>query len=177
MSQTAYAINIPAVSYPGQLADGSNFKDVLSGLAVAAGMVYGTLAVGDATNTGGFDKLAVKAPAAATDITDKGSALGVVIADQARAQNPAVANPTYPQFAAVPCLRKGRIWVKSETAVDDGAPVFVRFAATVNGSVLGAFRADADTISTVDAAAALPGAVFRGTYAAPGFVVVELDLV
>lgn len=172
MSQTSYAINIPAVSYPGQIAD-AGYKDVLSGMAALAAIPYGVLAVIDASNDGGFDNLAIKVPAASADITTAGKAVGVVLADQARAQDPSVAAAVYPQNSAVPCLRKGRVWVQSETAVVDGAPVFVRFATGSGGSQKGAVRADADTAS----AAQLPGACFRGSYAAAGYVVVELSLV
>ena len=145
--QTGYTIDIPAVSYPGQIADNSDVKDVLSALAVSAKVPYGVLVVADTANSGGFDNLAAKVPAATTDITNVGSALGVVLADQARAQDPAETVATYPINSALPCLRKGRVWVLSETAVTDGAPAFVRFSA--NGALvqLGAFRADADTTS------------------------------
>lgn len=173
MAQTSYAINIPAVSYPGQLADNSDFKDVLSALAVLAAITYGTLVVTDEANTLGFDQIAGKAPSLTTDISVIGSALGVAIADQARAQNPAVSVPQYPIQAAVPCLRRGRIWVLAETALADGSLPFVRF--TVNGALyLGNFRNDADAGKAVQ----LPGggAVVRGTTAGAGYAVIELNL-
>jgi len=146
---------------------------MLSALAVAAEIPYGVLGVIDSANDGGFDKLAVKVPAASSDITTVGKALGVVIADQARAQDPSFAVATYPINSAVPLGRKGRFWVLSESDVTDGAPVFIRFATGAGGSQKGAFRKDADTAT----AAQLPGAVYRGTYAVAGFVVVEMDLV
>jgi hypothetical protein len=175
MSQTAYLINIPAVSYPGQIADDSEVKDVLSAAAYAAAMVYGTLAITDETNTVGFDQLACRAPSASGDITVIGAQLGVVLADQARAQNPAVSTPQYPQFAMVPCMRKGRVWVNAETAMTDGAAPFVRFASGAGGTVLGSFRNSADTAS----AAQMPStqAVVRGTTTGAGYAVIELDLV
>lgn len=174
MPQTSYSLYIPPVAYPGQLADGSNFKDVLSAVAVAAALIYGILGVTDESNTSGFDQLAVKAPGASTDITVVGAQLGVVIADQARAQNPAVANPTYPIGSAVPLLRAGRIWVNAETALTDGVAPFVRY--TANGALyVGNFRNDADTSK----AAQMPAtqAVVRGTTTGAGFAVVELALV
>lgn len=170
--QTSYSINIPAVSYPGQIAD-DGVKDVLSALAVAAAIPYGVLVVADETNTGGFDQLAAKVPAASTDITVVGSVLGIVLADQARAQDPSVAVATYPINSAVPCLKKGRCWVLSETAVVDGTPVFARYSANGPLTQLGSIRADADTAH----AAQVPGMIFRGTYATAGFVVVEINLV
>lgn len=174
MAQTSYSINIPAVSYPGQIADNGQ-KDVLSALAVAAAINYGTLVVTDETNTAGFDQLAGKAPGASTDISVVGAQLGVALADQARAQNPAVATPQYPQYAAVPCLRKGRVWVLAETAMVDGANPFIRFAAGAGGTVLGSFRNSADTATAVQMAAGQ--AVVRGTTTGPGYCVIELDIV
>lgn len=174
MSQTSYAINIPAVSYPGQFAD-NGFKDVLSALAAAAAIGYGLLGVTDAANTGGFDALAVKVPAASTDITGLTKPLGIVVADQARAQDPSVTSgPVYPQYAAVPLLRQGRIWVQSESAVVDGAPVYARWQTGDGGTVKGQLGGVLDTTTVGNAL--LPGAVWRGTYAAAGFAVVELNL-
>ena len=174
MSQTSYSINIPAVSYPGQLADDSQVKDVLSAAAFAAAINYGVLAVTDETNTLGFDQLACRVPSASTDITVVGAQLGVVLADQARAQIPAVALAQYPQFAQVSCLRQGRVWVNAETAMTDGANPFIRFA-TGTGTVLGSFRNSADTATAAQLAAGQ--AVVRGTTSGAGFAVIELDLV
>lgn len=172
MPQTSYSINMQPASYPGQLADDSEVVDRLSIIAVAAAIPYGVLVVRDGTNTVGFDQLAGKLPALATDITVAGSALGIAQADQARAQSALFSVPTFPQGTVLPVLRQGRIWVKSESAVVDGGAVFARFASGAGGSQLGAIRADADSAS----AAQVPNAIFRGSYAA-GFCVVELNLV
>lgn len=175
MPQTSYSINIPAVSYPGQPYDISWLKDVSTGMAFAAAMNYGTLAVTDETNTTGVDSIAIKAPALTTDISVMGAVAGVVIADQGRAQNPAVATAQYPQFAAVPVMRVGRIWVSAETAMVDGASPFWRFAAGGGGSILGSARNSADTASAVQ----MPSgqAVVRGTTTGAGFAVIELAIV
>ncbi len=62
-----------------------------------------------------------------------------------------------------PCLTAGGIWVYSEEAIADGDPVYCRVVAGAGGSVLGAFRNDADTASAI----LIPGAVFcRDTTAA-----------
>lgn len=175
MSQTSYSLYIPAVSYPGQLADDCQVKDVLSASAYLAAMNYGTLAVTDETNTAGFDQLCAKAPASSGAISTMGLQLGVVLADQARAQNPAVATAQYPQYSAVPCLRKGRVWVNAETAMADGLNPFIRFAAGGGGSVLGSFRNDADTASAIQMVSGQ--AVMRGTTTGAGYAVVEMDLV
>jgi hypothetical protein len=172
--QTSYSIDLPAVSYPGQLADDSQVKDVLSALAVAAAIAYGVLAVSDDSNGAGFDQLACKVPAASASITTVGAQLGVVLADQARAQDPSVAYPQFPQYSGVPCLRKGRVWVNAETAMADGLNPFIRFASGT-GTLLGSFRDDADSTTAVQMAAGQ--AVMRGTTSAAGYAVVEMNLV
>lgn len=174
MGQTSYSINIPAVAYPGQMADNMEARDVLSAIAFLAPIIFGTLVVTDEANTGGFDALAGKAPGAAGDITTMGAQLGVALAMQAIAQNPAVANPQYPQGYAVSCVRKGRVWVNAETAMVDGSNPFIRY--TANGALyVGNFRNDADA----GKAAVMPAgqAIMRGTTAAAGYAVVELDIV
>lgn len=176
--QLSYSIDISAVAYPGQLADLTGVRDILSALAVAAAIPYGVLGVHDITNGAGFDKLAVKVPALATDITALGSALGIVVADQARAQDPNVVLPTYPINSCVPLCRKGRVWVSSETANEDGDPVYARFLANGALTQLGALRNDADTTTgPVDHAALVPGARWRGKTTVAGYAVVAMDLV
>lgn len=170
--QTSYSIDIPNWSFPGQWAD-DGIKDFLSALAVLAAIPYGVLVVKDAANTGGFDKLAGKVPAASSDITTLGLILGVATADQARAQDPSVAVATYPINSCVPVMKQGRVVVLSETAVVDGVQAFARFATGAGGSQKGAFRADADTAT----AAAVPGAYWRGTTTAAGFAVLDVDFV
>lgn len=173
MAQTSYSINLPAVSYPGQPFDIANVKDMTSALAVAASIPYGVLGVRDVSNIGqGGVEIAVKVPSASTDITVVGSALGVVVADQARSQDPTVALPTYPRYAAVPMGRVGRFWVVVEEAVVAGDQAFVRYAAG-SFTQLGAFRKSADTAT----AAALPGAYYVSSQSvAGGYAVVELSL-
>jgi hypothetical protein len=173
--QTSYSINIPAASYPGQFADDTQIKDVLTGKCVASAMPYGLLAVVDTTNTADFANLAVKLPYSSASITTPPGAVGVVVADQARAQNPNVAAAVYPQYSAASIGRKGRFWVQAETAVADGAKVYARWQTGDNGTVVGAFGGILDT--SVVGNALLPNAVWRGTYASAGFAVLELDLV
>lgn len=170
--QTSYAINIPAASYPGQIADTTDIKDRLSVKAVAAALIYGLHTVIDSTNTLDFANLAGKLPASAADITNK--SLGVVVADQARAQNPAVATAQYPQFSVAPIGRKGRYWVVSESAVVDGAKVYARFTTGDNGAIVGSYGGILDV--TVVGNAQVPNAVWRGSYVA-GYAVLELDLI
>lgn len=171
--QTSYSIDIPAVSYPGKLVD-LGLKDVLSCVAVAAQIAYGLLAVIDSSNDGDFSKLAVKVPGAGADIA-AGKTVGIVLADQARAQDPSVAAAVYPQYSAVPCARKGRVWVASETAVTDGGSVYGRFATGDNGTVPGTLGGVLDT--SVVGNKLVPNAVWRGTTSAAGYACVEVDFV
>lgn len=69
----------------------------------------------------------------------------------------------YVDCDSVPYLSQGGIWVASEEAVSDMDPVYVRVAAGAGGSILGAFRNDADTASCV----AVTGARFVRNAAAP----------
>jgi hypothetical protein len=170
--QLSYSINMQPVAYPGQPVDISHAKDALTALAVAGPLPYGVLAVVDSANSGGFDKIAGKVPSAASDITS-GLALGVVLADQGRAQDPSVSSPQMPQFSAASVLRKGRVWVIVEENVNDGDLAFVRFAAGAGGTQAGSFRKSDDTTT----AAQLSGAVFRGAALAGGYAVVELNLI
>ncbi len=64
----------------------------------------------------------------------------------------------------VSVLEGGDIWVYAEEAIADGDPVYVRVASGAGGSVLGAFRNDADTASCL----LVPGARFRRKSSAAG---------
>lgn len=170
MGQTSYSIDIPAVSYPGQIADAMRATDIKTAAAVASALPYGVCVVRDEANTGDFSKLAAKLPSTGTDVTAAGSVMGIVLADQARAQDPSVAVAQYPLNSAVSVMAVGRVWVSSETAVVDGQPVFVRVSANGPLTQLGALRADADGGHAVQ----LPDAIWIGTTAAAGYAVAEL---
>jgi hypothetical protein len=172
MPQTSYAINLPAVSFPGQPFDSAVTQDVLSALNVAAAVAFGILLVKDTANTTGPDKLAAKAPSSSGEVTTEGTPLGVVMASQAIPQDPSVATPVYPIKSAVPLMRQGRIWVKPEENVLDGDAAFVRFASGAGGTVLGSFRKSADTATAV----ALPKAIYRGGMVG-SYAMLELNLV
>jgi hypothetical protein len=169
--QLSYSINIPAVSYPGQLADLSPHA-VLSALATVA-IGYGLLVIRDTAT--GFDVITGKLPTAAGDFTE-GKILGISIADQGRAS---VVGPQYPIKSAVPVLGKGRVWVQVEDAVSKGGAVYARFADSVTFPALvqkGAFRSDADTSAgPVVAAALVPNARYESDAAAGAFVVVSIS--
>lgn len=59
-------------------------------------------------------------------------------------------NEVHEDEAELPLLRRGRVWVIAEDAVDPSTDsVFVRVSAGAGGSEIGAFRTDADTASAV----------------------------
>ena len=77
----------------------------------------------------------------------------------------------YPVDYAVPVLRRGRIYVTAEAAVDVGQPVYVRFVAT-GDEKLGAMRAAPDA----NDCALLNGARWASKTTGAGLAVVELNL-
>lgn len=170
--QTSYAINIPAFTYPGQLANLMRSR-VQTALAVAAAIPYGLLVVRDAGNSSGMDQ-AGKLPSAGGDVVAL-NILGISVADQARAQDPSVASAQYPIGSAVPCLKMGEVAVvpEADTPVVAGGPVYARITANGAGKLqLGAFRADADGGNAV----LVPNAVFESASAAEGgFAVISIN--
>jgi|GEM_PF-5127227 len=76
----------------------------------------------------------------------------------------------YPVGYPVPCVRKGRVFVTSETSYVDGDPVFVRLVVT-GSEVAGHVRATADS----NDCARLKGASFWRSGSA-GVAVIDLDL-
>ena len=110
-------------------------------------------------------------PTVTGDVT-LGRALGIAVFDPAKEPNSALG---YKAGQMVQILRRGYIWMLTETDVAEGSAVFVRFA-TVTGSgtapAIGKVRKDADTADAV----ALPGAFFRTTLAAAGLAIVEINL-
>jgi hypothetical protein len=94
-----------------------------------------------------------------------GSVAGIVPFDVSRT------GLTYAANEAAPVVRKGRVWVSSETAAYQGREVYVRMVAG-GGESLGAIRATPDA----NDCALLRGARFASTNSAAGFVLVELNL-
>ena len=91
--------------------------------------------------------------------------LGISLYDATREPGAWVDNDT------VPVLRQGRAWVTSETAVNDGDPVFVRFVVS-GDEVYGALRATPDSNDCVR----WTRARWRSMTAAAGLAIVELNL-
>lgn len=144
----------PVVALVGQLADnGSNPDGIVSGQVINATIAPGLLAVwhaGDADGT-------IRAPAATGEVTAF-NPRGITIYEASSPNNP------YAIGDMVSLLKRGRIWVAVEEAVTPASTPFVRFAAGGGGTVLGGFRASADTATAV----ALPGAKYLTTQATIG---------
>jgi hypothetical protein len=169
MAQLSYT-QFPDVALEGMVADTQLNKDIVSKIAGASEVIpYGHLVVQDSAE----NDAVVKLPTVTAEVTD-GRAIGVAISDVSREASAigGSANTGYGEEDAVPVLRRGRIWVITEDAVTVvGTPAFARFASGGGGTVLGAFRTDADTATAV----ALPGATFRSTAGAGELVLLELN--
>lgn len=157
----------PAAGLAGMIAD-TGPRDVVSRIVEdAAGIAPGIFVT---KGTADYNAALIDA---AGDVTSTGVLLGVTVLDTSRPP----ATPQYGQYAQVPVLRKGRIWVQSETAQAYGARPYIRHATSVNGSVVGVIRNDADTISTVDKATQAPeGVRVVSTLSAAGLCLVEINL-
>lgn len=65
--------------------------------------------------------------------------------------------------------KQGKIWVIVEDAVIAGGAVYCRFLANGALTQLGAFRSNADTVSTVDHAFLIPNAQYYSSASAGGY--------
>jgi len=161
MSQTVYSIN-QAAAQAGQLYDlGEN--DVVSAVDHNEAVPFGVAVVQGAQDN------ECKLPASAGDMA---KVLGVSLLVQTKEQSLLTSIVNNPAGSDISVLRKGRVWVQVEEAVQAFSPVFVRFAAGAGGSQLGAFRASADTAS----AGQVDGCAFRSSAVSGGFAVVEFNL-
>lgn len=172
--QTSYSTDLAPVAYPGQLVDLAK-SDTISTVAEVA-IPYGKLMSRGTASSESYRALA-KLPTVATDITAEGNVLGVSVADQGREQDPSVTLPTYKAKAAVPALRRGRIWVKVEEAVAAGGAVWVRFAAGASLTELGAFGQDDGDEGGGALRALLANAVYLTAAGAGEYAMLELNLV
>lgn len=127
---------------------------------VAVGV--GLLVTRSATN-GAFKK-----PAAAADVTT--GAAGFLPLQMGHYDGASGAEYAANEVVAV--LRKGRMWVNSETALDNGGAIYVRHTANGAATTLGKVRNDADTNN----AALLPNAQCVLGRADAGLVEIEFSL-
>lgn len=160
--QTTFVVDHP-IAFPGQPADLTH-STVIS--KIAAGTIpFGSFCVRAAA---GVDE-SCALPVATADVTAR--PWGVAIKDQTHRGSNNLDNEANDM---VPVMTKGRVWVTVEGAVTNGAAAFVRFAAGGGGSILGLFRADADTATAV----AIPNGagIFRTATSGAGLALLELNL-
>jgi hypothetical protein len=142
----------PTAGGAGRIYDVTEYFDVVTGVdqADVAGVPFGvmlTTVVGSQPTTPGSETL-VKLPAEAGDVAFPlafGVSVQTVLIENLDVFNQA--SNVYPQGRPIACMKKGRIWVPTETEVAVGDEVFVRFEAGGNGTQLGAFGNTADSAS------------------------------
>lgn len=160
--QTTYSIN-QAAGLPGQIADSSIVQDIVTGINSTAKAYFGRVV------TKGASTDEIVHPSVNTGVTNEKVVRGIVVAShEIESKNDGDA-PHYSIGSVCPVMRKGRIWVESESAVSEGtSDVYVRVAGN-----LGKFTTTSDTTNT----AVLPKSKWKSsTSGANQLAVVEIDL-
>lgn len=159
MSQTSYSQRL-SEALAGMLAapiDDCEIESKINAAAIPAGIFVTRDANDDAC----------KVPTTTGEVTASG--MGFTVLNLAH--EPVSDGSTVDNAAGKGCsvIRKGRIWVLTETAMTYGQNVFVRFTANGGNTQLGKVRNDVDTANAV----AAPGWVCKTTLAAAGFAIIE----
>lgn len=159
--QTSYSNLVPEALLGLMTEDFTRFVDtVIPQTSVKIGKLL------TADKTSGLVRNAAKYPAAAADITKPG-AMGIVPFDQSRE-----GGSDWPTKRPTPVMRRGRIWVRAESAIARWTHPFVRYATGAGGTELGSFRGDADTAT----AAECPFVIAITDAEAGALVLVEISL-
>ncbi len=162
MPQTSYTQN-HAIAYEGNRGDSRTAQIYPARNNSGVELPYGRAVVFD---TGaGTTELAAKLIAASGD-----KILGVSLFSQAHDPNTVNGGVAVNDMFNV--ITQGAVWVQVDSAVTPNSPVFARYAAGAGGSVLGRFRADADTATAV----AMPNARFLSSGASGSLVLLQLNL-
>jgi hypothetical protein len=174
-------MNIPQTTYPtvptealNGAADQSLNEDIISRTAENAVPVGGFVMLGTAApGTTGVSPGQCKIIPDGTLVGALSALAGVALLDMARSPFGGTANTSSGsgQYAAgdsVPCMRRGRCWMYSETAVTQGNPVYVRVTAA-GVAVTGQVRDGAAANFVLH-----PTAVFLSTTGAAGIALVEV---
>lgn len=170
--QTSYT-NAPVEAYNGK-ADQCMAEDIISRLAENAVPVGGFVMLGTAAPSAtGLSPGQCKIIPDGTVVGSLTALAGVALLDMARSPLGGTANTQSGsgQYAAnddVPCMRRGRCWMYSETAVTQGNPVYVRVTAA-STAVTGQIRDGAAANFVLH-----PTAVFMNTTGAAGIALVEV---
>lgn len=167
MSQTSYATSM-APAYEGQLADNgpTDKRTYLQGEASAEipfGVVVAQGAVGAVQGTPDLAILPASAPA---------KLVGIVIKADVYHKDSELGTTGLKPKTTLSVLRKGRIWVKSETVSTVGDRAHVRYASGAGGTQKGAIRNATVASETIDATSQI---VFMTTTTLGGLGVVDVD--
>lgn len=166
MSISQTSVGYPSVTpRAGLRYDMRRTNDIISRAAPSGGIVPGRFVVGAASGTTGKPGVACAYPASSADVTEKG--LGFALWDEWMEQAAAI-----PQYAEVPILRSGCMYVLTEDAVAYGKQVFIRFTVEAPDLLLGTVRSDADT----DKAVALPDSKYLGSTSGAAVVLIEFAI-
>jgi hypothetical protein len=156
--QTSYT-KIPGQSFQGMLSDSTGVRDIVSAAyaALAAGSAEFGLAM---VNVAGHDNQAEpqsnsvtqaiknRQVALPTDVIANQPLLGVgvsrFIAPGSAAEHAFTGEQGIADTHTVDVLRKGRIWVPTETAVDPTQPVYYRYSANGGNTKLGYWSKTSD---------------------------------
>ena len=161
MAQLSYSENMP-LAVEGKQADAA-INNLIEGTLYASGAIpFGRSVV---KVTGEDDGVIL--PSATGQ-----KFVGVSVLTQVEEQVLTTGVVEYDDKDPINVMRKGKIWVYVEEAVDpDTDSVYFRHTAGAGGSVIGRFRTDADT-ATADA---VPNARFVTSTTAAGIAVIEIN--
>lgn len=173
--QTTYSVN-PAIAFAGQKADNSSF-DVDSMISTDTSSIpFGVFVASDSASGAAGDQSA-KMPAASGAVL-----MGVLMhsfdyartwTDPSGTTHGELDSTGLKAGAHLNVMRRGRIYVTSETAAAVGDPVHVRYSANGGNTQLGAVRNAADAGHTIDMTGK---ARYVSTCSASGLAVIELDM-
>lgn len=138
--QDVFSTEIP-VGYPGMVANGETSNRISRTIEDAGGLPFGRAAFRGAGDHG-------------CTATPSADFLGIAIADHGLPIFPGGLADTYPQYATVPLMNEGVIWVLAAGNVTDGDPVTV----------------DAEGDFVAGGATAIAGWTFDGTAASGAMV-------
>jgi hypothetical protein len=159
MSQTAYSQRLTE-ALAGMLA--TPIEDCLIDSKInAADLPAGVFVTRDASDE------ACKVPTTSGEVTASG--IGFTVLNLAHEPPSDGSTVDIPATKGCGVIRRGRIWVLTETAMTYGQAVFVRFTANGGNTQLGKVRNDADTANAV----AAPGWQCLTTLAAGGLAIIE----
>lgn len=165
--QLSYSLKQAAGSV-GAIADSAMVQDIETFKNPSAEVKFGCVV------TRGAASDEIVHPDAAGEITDEKVVRGVVVASHEMESQTGNATPGYIAKSVVPVMRKGRVWVVSESAITEGtSTVNVRHTANGGNTQLGALRGAADSSFT----AVLPKSKWKSsTSDVNQLAILEIDL-